>query len=98
VAEVVDLPFRVRRITIDPTIFTAVSPPMDCKRMVLSRGSENDNFWVGSDQNDMNQAKEVAAGFTQEFRGESCMYMKDRTACYVKAKSQVGVLVVEAYR
>ena len=95
---IVAIPYQIRRITIDQVLFTEVKPPIDCKKIVLSRGAEDDGFTIRSNPSDPNQEKEVAAGWEKEIQGQGCFYPANAIVCYVRAKTIVGVLVVECFR
>jgi hypothetical protein len=92
---------QIRRITIDPVTYSPAYPAMDCNKLVLSRGS-NDGFFVRTDPNDIGTEIEVAAGYTYPMVANTGTFTTGFSvatpACWVRAKSSAGYLIIESTR
>lgn len=90
-------PYQVRRVTIDMTTFTPISPAIDCQRLVLSRDVD-DTFLVRTDPNDPGTQKAVASGWAHEIKVSMCLMTQGVPVLWVEAGTTVGVLTVESFR
>jgi hypothetical protein len=94
--------YEIRRRTIDPVDWTAVIPPLDSNKIIITRGNEADGFYVRSDPLDPQTQLEVAQGVAHVIQTDTGSFIAglpgNQPACWVLAASLAGTIVVEFCR
>lgn len=99
------MPFEIRRLTIDTSSWTAVTPPIDCRTIDIEHAPAADgvtpvDILMRTDADNALTQKRIPAGDHYTTRSQASHplgipFPSGETVCYLQAASGTGPAVVE---